>query len=338
MTAVPASPCHRWRVLASAVASVSFLAAGSCGDSPAGPSPVPGAVTLTCPAPIVFTGVQPPGRVIVYPKPVVAGAVAPVVSSCSPAQGSTFLLGTTTVTCTTTDALSRRVSCSFPVSLSRSVLGATRFLAFGDSITRGEDGIAANYWISVIDPNTAYPTVLQQLLAADFPGQGITVTNSGKPGEPVSCTPPPGDTCGVERLAVELAMQRPQVLLLLHGYNDLGDPAAVSRVVTALRDSVRLARAAGVTYVFVGTITPGRTPTGPFRRQRDPQAIIAANAGIVTMAAAEGAHLVDAYAAFLGRELQLVNIDGLHLTAAGFRVLAETFYARVRQVIPTSEQ
>jgi lysophospholipase L1-like esterase len=48
------------------------------------------------------------------------------------------------------------------------------------------------------------------------------------------------------------------------------------------------------------------------------------------MALEEQAYLVNAFDAFTGREGELVGDDGLHLTAAGNQVLAETFYARIR--------
>jgi len=317
--------------------AAALLTAG-CGGSPTAPPPVPGTPTITCPADVTIGGVIGVSQAVMYQKPRVTGEALPLDSSCSPAQGATFPVGATVVNCSTSDSLGRRATCAFTVTLSPLVLGVTKLLAFGDSITRGEDGGPDGLRWSAIDPAAAYPAVLQSFFDRDFPTQGITVVGAGVSGEPVSCDPPPADpeaTCGTDRLPGELAQHRPDVLLVLHGYNDLdGGLDAVDEVVAAIRDLVRTARGAGVQRVFVGTITPGRTPTGPNRRQRDPEAILQTNAALATMAPAEGAHLVDLFAAFAGRELELVADDGLHLTAAGSRVVAETFYSRVREVVP----
>jgi lysophospholipase L1-like esterase len=285
-----------------------------------------------------MTGLKVSSVEIVYPKPVLTGGAAPIQSSCVPRQGTAFPLGTTVVDCATTDSEARQATCSFTVTLTRSVLGAQRFVAFGDSITEGSDGLGVTIVPSAIDPTKSYPTALRALFQTEFPGQGITVVNDGKSGEPAGC----GffeTSCGVLRLPSSIATHRPQALLLLDGYNDLNDPGNVNRVVTAMRDMIRIARGAGVSYVFVGTMTPGRkSDPGFLDRQRLPAEILAVNAMLATMVPAEGAHLVNTYAAFLGRELTLVGPDGLHLTAAGNTMLAETFFARIRQIIPTSEQ
>lgn len=320
------------------MALAAVLCASACGSSPTAPPPVPGNPTITCPADVVVGGVIGASQAVLYQKPRVTGEALPLDSACTPAQGATFPIGATVVNCSTTDSLGRRATCSFTVTLSPLVLGVTKLLAFGDSVTRGEDGRPERVRPSVIDPAAAYPAVLQSLFDRDFPSQGITVLGAGVSGEPVSCVPPPADpedTCATDRLPVELAQHRPDVLLILHGYNDLdAGLSAVDKVVTAIRDLIRTARSAGVQRVFVGTITPGRTPTGPFRRQRDPEVILMTNAALLAMVPAEGAYVVDLYAAFVGRELELVADDGLHLTAVGSRVVAETFYARVREVVP----
>src|SRR4029453_11805072 len=67
---------------------------------------------------------------------------APISSSCSPASGSRFALGATLITCTAEDARHLTASCSFEVQIRAAPprppqLSATRFVAFGDSITAG---------------------------------------------------------------------------------------------------------------------------------------------------------------------------------------------------------
>ena len=66
----------------------------------------------------------------------------PVLVSCSPQSGGSFPLGNTTVNCTATDAARQQATCSFQVTL-RSILSrASTFVAFGDSVTEGENGLA----------------------------------------------------------------------------------------------------------------------------------------------------------------------------------------------------
>ena len=58
-----------------------------------------------------------------YSLPAVSGGCAPVSTPvCNPPSGSTFPIGTTTVTCTVTDACSNSATCSFTVTVVRLVI------------------------------------------------------------------------------------------------------------------------------------------------------------------------------------------------------------------------
>jgi hypothetical protein len=76
--------------------------------------------TITCPANIRTTAESPTGGPVAFPAPTVSdncpGVGTPV---CTPASGSNFPIGTTTVTCTVSDASpnSPDASCSFTVTL-----------------------------------------------------------------------------------------------------------------------------------------------------------------------------------------------------------------------------
>jgi lysophospholipase L1-like esterase len=299
-----------------------IVLASACGDGPIAPDPPQ--PQLTCPPPLNLTGVLGGARNVTYAPPLTAGGAAPVSTTCTPASGSSFPIGITTVTCTATDARSRQAGCTFTVTLNAESLSITRFLAFGDSVTAGEDGRTLHIRQSFIDPVRAYPAVLQGSLMVDFPQQNPTVINRGRGGEFA--------TDGVSRLLDELRAQRPEGLLLLEGYNDLLNfgLSGVDRVVEALRTDIRNARALGVRSVFLSTLTPSRRATGPANRAIDSRAIQDVNAKLTVMAAAESAILVNAYDAFLGRESELVGDDGLHLTAAGNQALAQLFYSRIR--------
>jgi HYR domain len=83
-------------------------------------SPVP-PPTISCP--FNQTASSPNGGAVSasYPAPNVTGGVAPVSTSCSPASGSTFSVGTTPVACSATDSLKRTAACQFTMT----VLGST---------------------------------------------------------------------------------------------------------------------------------------------------------------------------------------------------------------------
>jgi lysophospholipase L1-like esterase len=90
----------------------------------------------------------------------------------------------------------------------------------------------------------------------------------------------------------------------------------------------------GVQHVFLSTLTPQKEPFTQFgypRRNVAMPFLEAANAEIRALAAREGVYLVDAYAAMIGRASTLVGGDGLHMTQEGFVVLAETFFAVIRE-------
>lgn len=308
------------------VLAFALFAAGACGGTPpTTPTPLPPAApALSCPA-NVATPIIGGELVVNYPAAVVTGGSAPVNVTCSLASGAMFPVGQTTVTCTAVDAIARRAECSFSVTLTSLKLNATTFVAFGDSVTEGIDGAASMRVERLMagDPALAYPAQLQSKLRADYPAQAqdIIVFNEGRGGERAA------DPESYARLGAVLSARRPQVLLLLDGYNDLlGDGIdAANDVGFALRDDIRLAKSMGVQHVFLSNLTPPGL-TGPRRINKD--VILEANFFIGQVASQEGATLVNAYDVFLGLEALLIT-DGLHLNSAGAELLAKTFHAAV---------
>jgi lysophospholipase L1-like esterase len=244
-------------------------------------------------------------------------------------------LGTSTVTCTATDAQSRQASCSFKVTLSGLTLAVKKFDAIGDSLTEGENGAGPKP--SFIDPPNSYPTKLLASLNATFPGQGITIVNHGDSAKTVEYTR--------DHITEYLAADRPEVVLLLTGYNNLTGPCAAGQfagpgcgdatqaVSDGVRECIRKIKQSpvGVRYIFVSTLTPPG-PAGDHRIDRD--AILEANRKIIQVTASEGATLADSYTAFLGHEAQYVSVDGLHLNPAGYQAIADTFFAVIKSTIP----
>ena len=76
----------------------------------AGPVPV---LSISCPSPVLTS---PDGNPIsVTLTPTVSGGVAPVSTSCSPASGSPFSVGTTSFACTAVDTAQQKASCNSTV-------------------------------------------------------------------------------------------------------------------------------------------------------------------------------------------------------------------------------
>jgi lysophospholipase L1-like esterase len=309
------------------VAVVALLA--GC-DSPM--KPTPAAPTIACPANITVRGVPGGTQPVTYPAPVVTGGAAPVNVACTPGSGGAFTVGTTAVACNATDALSHQAQCSFTVTLTALLLNVTKFVAFGDSFTEGQNGQPGLRGERFVDVPNAYPTKLQFMLNAEYPGQGIVVSNQGVGGEPVDR--------GRLRLPGVLAREQGGALLLLEGYNDLLNSckpqdansaqcaATINDVVAGLRKMIQIGKVTsyGIKYIFVSTLTPpGRYLAGDDRRIAG-QAIVQTNTKLAAMVRDEGAVLVDPYPAFVGHE-EYVDQDGLHLRPAGYQVLADTFFA-----------
>jgi lysophospholipase L1-like esterase len=128
------------------------------------------------------------------------------------------------------------------------LLSSVRFVAFGDSITEGTT--SPDPTTLLLNLTESYPYKLQGLLSGRYVDQTILVLNRGRAGEPAY--PTSGRTSGVTRLPGVLDADKPQVLLLLHGANDLlgavasGEfDAAIDRIIAALETMIKSARARG---------------------------------------------------------------------------------------------
>lgn len=309
--------------------AVAVLAIGCGGSSsptaPSGPAPpVTAAPTLACPGP-VSTTTSGAAATVGYEVPAAQGGDPPVSVACTPAPGESFPLGTTEVRCTATDRGSRTASCTFAITVSRlPTLSKTRFLAFGDSVTVGI--VATNnpagsppYLLREV-PEAAYPRVLQQLLAARYASQSVTVLNEGKGGERV--------VDGVGRAQSVINANRPEAVLLMDGYNDLGlGDAGIDPAIAAVTAIAKDARFRGA-RVFIGTLTP--PPVG-VNRGLSNTTITRYNAKLRDVARGENAVLVDVYAAFAGNPNAYNSDDGRHPNEAGYRKIAETFFAAIQR-------
>ena len=201
-------------------------------------------------------------------------------------------------------------------------LGATRYLAFGDSITWGAT--------SAFDPrflfaaaNGGYPQGLQAALNRDHSPQQFTVINEGLPGEMATNT----DPNTINRFRAALTLHRPHVVLLLEGVNDLNNDVSITRIGDALRQMLDAAAPNGIPVV-IATMFQTYAVTDPdgHYRPNGAASIPALNSEIKRIAAGrQNVHLVDLEPRM--RDRQMVGADGLHLTDAGFTAMASAFLA-----------
>jgi lysophospholipase L1-like esterase len=323
MTSRSSSPL--W-VLALAVS----LVVAACGeDSTTIPSFPSSQLTIVCPSPKTAVSIRSQPTTITWTAPTTSGGTAPVSTTCTPASGSAFGVGTTIVGCTATGSgANESASCTFTVTVARPPqMSVARFMAFGDSITWGTAAPVAGY-LPYKDPPPlySYPSQLLAILGDRYPDQSISMANEGWPGESINT--------GLARLPDALAFNSPEVLLLLDGANDLlGSPSSATTQYIAgkLREMVKTARAKVPTVtVLLATFPPQWHGTTPYDRGAGAEYVPGLNAQIVAVASSEGATLVDLYTPMSADIKKYIGADGLHPTEAGFTLIAQTFYAAIK--------
>ena len=307
---------------------------------------------MSCPPSVEQQSVDALPVTVNWDLPTVAGIPVDK-SSCSPVSGSAFPIGTSTVTCTP-DQTTLASSCSFSITITPPdpKLRFTKFMAFGDSITEGfirpgflppgvtpseiaallraTGGQPISGISNAVQPLNAYPARLQNLLTPTYATQLISVANEGLSGELAAQ--------GVSRLTSSLLSVQPEVLLLFEGFNDINlaiisRPAGdltqinVAPIAADLRSMVLNAQGRGVA-VLLATLTP---VTDLFEDQAPGTraAIVALNAELRSLAAELGlGGVIDLYAALAGVP-GIFGPDGFHPTAAGYRRMAEIFFAEI---------
>ena len=192
----------------------------------------------------------------------------------------------------------------------------TAFLAFGDSNTEGESTPLRH------DPATpgverGYPFKLQAMLAARYRAQEIAVYNGGLSGER------PSSPAVVQRFVALVTQLRPEVVVLMHGVNDLNAQISIADAVAAMELLVGEARRRNLPTIVL---------TLPPQRPGAPLALAAArvqpfNQALTRMAADEGALVLDLHAIF---PVELLAPDGLHITQAGNQLIAEAVFEKLR--------
>ena len=304
---------------------LALMCGAGCNDTPSAPTPPPVVADppeLTCPAPVTMSAITSAGTTVTYALPESRKGQGTVSVVCTPASGTTFPVGTTEAQCVATDSMSRTASCTFAVTVAGPPrLRATRIMAFGDSLTEGATVLGNDPYAISHPQETAYPTVLRQLLSARYTDQTITVFNRGLPGEEAARALP--------RFIATFAADTPDVVVLQEGYNDFRraeiDVNGIASAVTGVTQLAGEARRRGA-RVFICTLAPSR----PGRGQIPTSVLEVINDRLRQVARSEGAVLVDLYSALVTDVNANVSIDGLHLTPLGYRRVAETVFAAIR--------
>lgn len=204
-------------------------------------------------------------------------------------------------------------------------LSRTRFLAFGDSFTAGEvtnpvSASPSGVHKMVLVPAASYPAQLQAQLRGRYTAQAsaITVVNGGEPGERI--------LDGIQRFPGVFAANRPDVVLLMEGANGL--PQVGPDISTGLMRIMVQAAKDGGARVLVGSMIP--QVAGRPRATTPASELLAYNTVLQIMSTQEGVSYVDLYTPMLAEAATLIGSDGLHPTEAGYRRIADLFFAAVR--------
>ena len=207
-------------------------------------------------------------------------------------------------------------------------ISRTRFLAFGDSFTAGEvtSPIAASPSLIrklLVVASASYPSQLQTQLRTVYLSQAasIVVTNSGEPSERI--------LDGVNRFPGVFDMYRPEVVLLMEGANGLAQVGPdISTGV--MRIMVQYAKSNGA-RVFVGSMLP--QVAGRPRGTTPVSELVGYNNTLQIMSTQESIAYVDLYNTMLPEAPTLIGSDGLHPTEAGYRRIADVFFAAIKPAL-----
>jgi len=164
-------------------------------------------------------------------------------------------------------------------------------LAFGDSLTFGTGATLTE----------SYPAILERLV-------GRRVVNSGVPGEVT------GE--GLSRLPEVLEREKPALLILCHGGNDLLRRLDQKQTANNLRAMIRLAQARKIDVVIIAVPTPGiALSPPPFYRETAAEMKIPFEENALTTVLSDGT----------------LKSDYIHPNAAGYRRLAESVAALLKK-------
>lgn len=196
-------------------------------------------------------------------------------------------------------------------------------MAFGDSLTEDDVDPTLRFYGAHHDPSgpggaATYPFKLHAILTGIYTAQTFNVFNLGFGGERAT------DSRTKARLSDALQTHQPQVLVLMHGTNDLLGGLSQNAIVDAVEELVLRAKSRGV-VVFVASLPPQSTIV---KGQPNPaEQVPVYNVRLKNMALARGAFFIDIFPHITPAMLEP---DGLHLLEAGNRRVAEVVYEALK--------
>jgi len=203
-----------------------------------------------------------------------------------------------------------------PITLPRGSNRANVYMAFGDSITKGEPEVG--------DGN-GYRRTLEGLLRAHFGSAEIADR-----GRDATSTDD-----GADLIGRDLGNIQPSFVLIHYGTNDWNDLRcreieACTVTTSNLRFIVQQINRTR-SHAFLATIIPSNTGYDNRAPESRNEWVAAQNAAIKRLAEEEGAVLVDLNDAFLksGRSLPTLFVDHVHPTAVGYDIMAQTWFSAI---------
>lgn len=179
---------------------------------------------------------------------------------------------------------------------------AIKVLAIGSSSTVG---------IGASSPSANYPAQLESILERTFHGLDVVVVNRGVSGETADRTS--------ERLKVQVALDRPDLVLWQVGTNDALARVPVENFVITVGETLRWLKENGVDVVLVGLqYTFSVAKDEYYTSFRMALRKLAADQNVLLVRRYEAMRFIET-----AHETELVSKDGLHLNDAGYRCMAE---------------
>src|SRR5713226_7747137 len=227
------------------------------------------------PADITTNATSPSGTVVAYASPIAvdeSGDSPPATVSCAPVSGSTFAIGTTTVTCTASDAddTPNTVSQGFTVTVLDTDLAITGVPADVTAIATGTSGAVVTYAaptaVDEAGDSAAATASCSPVSGSTFPVGATTVTcTAGSPDDsPATVSATFTVTVLVDlNVAVSVAPTTATTGTKVVGTISLTNGSAVSRTVT-LVDTFSFVSATGQTITLTSSsmtihLDPGQT-------------------------------------------------------------------------------
>lgn len=221
---------------------------------------------------------------------------------------------------------------SKPTTPGVAFLSISKILAFGDSLTEGEatpSDFNPFFVHPTNDPGPAkgYPYKLLTLLTQRYPRQTMAVYNGGYGGRFLNADALDKPDRTLDEF---LDAFHPEVMILLHGTNDVNQVTVDVKAVAALAGILIDKAQSRGTKVILSSLPP-RIPGGNPNRALDPAPLVPYNAELAALAAQKGVPFVDIYPLII-QNLAGPDIapDGLHLTQAGNDKLAAAYFQAIR--------